>query len=71
MPVLFPFVLAYGIDILAKPVQCKNGTDLSKRNTAVNESRQGAGKRNGGTAYEENKKGNESASSELADDGRV
>ncbi len=30
-----------------------------------------AGKRNGGTAYEENKKGNESASSKLADDGRV
>ena len=69
LPVLFPFVLAYGIDILAKPVQCKNGTDLSKHNTAVNESRQGAGKRNGGTAHEENKKGNGSASGKLADGG--
>lgn len=35
--------------------------DLSKRNTTVNEAWQRAGERNGGTAYEENKKGNASA----------
>ena len=45
--------------------------DLSKRNTTVNEAWQRAGERNGGTAYEENKKGNEFASGKLADDGRV